>query len=67
MRLVKVDQLTGSEILARSITTSDYKEILAEGTLLKLAYIPRLEEIGIKTQEILVVQDIHCILKLQLL
>ena len=48
MRLVKVDQLTGSEILARSITTSDYKEILAEGTLLKLAYIPRLEEIGIK-------------------
>lgn len=48
MRLVKVDQLTGSEILARSIMTSDYKEILAEGTLLKLAYIPRLEEIGIK-------------------
>ena len=48
MRLVKLDQLTGSEILARSIVTPDYKEILAEGTLIKVAYIPRLEEIGIK-------------------
>lgn len=48
MRLVNIDQLTGSEILARSIVNSDYKEILAEGTLLKLAYIPRLEEMGIK-------------------
>ena len=48
MRLVKIDQLTGSEILARSIVTPDYKEILAEGTLLKVAYIPRLEELGIK-------------------
>jgi HD-GYP domain-containing protein (c-di-GMP phosphodiesterase class II) len=48
LRLVKIDQITGSEILARSIVTPDYKEILAEGTLLKVAYIPRLEELGIK-------------------
>jgi len=48
MRLVKLDQLTGSEVLARAIVTPDYKEILAEGTLIKPAYIPRLEELGIK-------------------
>ena len=48
MRLVNLDQLSGNEILARSIVTSDYKEILAEGTLIKLAYIPKLEELGIK-------------------
>lgn len=47
MKLLKLDQITGNEILAKSILTSDYKELLSEGTQVRLAYIPKLKEVGI--------------------
>ena len=47
MKLIKIEQITGSEILAKSILTSDYNEILSEGTLMKKSYVPRLIEMGI--------------------
>lgn len=47
MKLVRLDEITGEEILARSIMTDDYKELLAEGTQLKTEYIPKLRDIGI--------------------
>lgn len=47
MRLIRIDQITGSEILAKSILTQDYEELLSEGTMMKKSYIPRLAEMGI--------------------
>lgn len=47
MKLLKLNQITGNEILAKAILTSDYKELLAEGTRVRLEYIPKLTEIGI--------------------
>lgn len=47
MKLLKLDQITGNEILAKSILTSDYKELLSEGTQVRLSYIPKLKEVGI--------------------
>ena len=32
MRLIKLDEITGEEILARAILTDGYKELLSEGT-----------------------------------
>jgi len=48
MRLINIDQITGNEILAKSILTPDYNELLSEGTLMKRSYVPRLAEIGVK-------------------
>ena len=47
MKLIKVDNITGSEILARAIMTSNYNELLSEGTRLKKDYITKLLELGI--------------------
>lgn len=47
MRLVKLDQLTGNEILAKAVLTEDYQELLAEGTQIKLGYLPKLVDLGI--------------------
>ena len=47
MKLIKVDNITGSEILARAIVTSNYNELLSEGTRLKKDYITKLLELGI--------------------
>ena len=47
MRLIKLDQLTGNEILAKAVLTEDYQELLAEGTQIKLAYLPKLVDMGI--------------------
>jgi len=47
MKLLKLDQITGSEILARPILTTDYKELLSEGTRVRLKLIPKLRELGI--------------------
>lgn len=48
MKLLKLEQITGNEILAKAILTSDYKELLAEGTCVRLEYIPKLKDMGIK-------------------
>ena len=47
MKLIKVDNITGSEILARAIVTSNYNELLSEGTRLKKEYITKLLELVI--------------------
>ncbi len=55
MRLLKLDQITGEEILARAIMTEDYHELLSEGTKLKVEYVPKLIDLGI--QEVFVKDD----------
>lgn len=47
MRLTKVADLKGGEILARPIITSDFKVILSEETAIKAEYISKIEELGI--------------------
>ena len=47
MKLLKVDDITGKEKLARAVMTSNYKELLSEGIRLKKEYIPKLKELGI--------------------
>ena len=44
---MKLEELTGEEKLARSIMTDDYKELLSQGSTVKLEYIPKLKDIGI--------------------
>ncbi len=56
MKLVRVDELTGNEILARPIINEGYFEILAEGTRLKTEYISKLKEFGIT--EVFILEDI---------
>lgn len=48
MKLMKLEELKGDEILARSIMTEDYKELLSEGIKIKKEYIPKLKAIGIR-------------------
>lgn len=47
MRLCKVDDLTGHEILAKDVLTLEYKVLLSEGTVLKQEYIRKLQELCI--------------------
>lgn len=47
MRLCKLSDIKGNEILARPVMTSDYKELLAAGTVLKPEYVSKLEYLGI--------------------
>lgn len=48
MKLVRLEELTGEEILARSIMTNGYTELLSEGSKIRLEYIPKLIEMGIR-------------------
>lgn len=48
MKLCKVDQLIGKEILARDVFTTEYKILLSEGTVLKYEYIQKLKELNIR-------------------
>ena len=56
MKLLKLDQVTGNEILARAIMTEDYHELLSEGTVMKHEYLKKLRNLGIT--EIYVKDDI---------
>ena len=47
MKLLKLEEIRGNEVLARAIMTNNYKELLSEGTRLKKEYIPKLKELGI--------------------
>lgn len=47
MKLIKIEDITGTEVLARAILTNNYKELLSEGTKLKKDYVPKLRELGI--------------------
>lgn len=48
MKLCKVDDLTGKEILAKDVVTSEYQILLSSGTPLKQDYIQKLKELEIK-------------------
>lgn len=47
MKICKIADLTGEEILDKAIMTSDYQILLSEGTKLRKEYIERLEALGI--------------------
>ncbi len=47
MRICKIDELFGGEILDRDVMATDYQVLLAKGTFLKQEYIEKLKEIGI--------------------
>lgn len=47
MKLIKVDELEGGEILAKPIFTSDYNVLLAEETVLKKEMLKKLISLGI--------------------
>ena len=44
MKLCKLSDIVGYEKLARPAMTSDYRELLAAGTVLKPEYVAKLEE-----------------------
>lgn len=48
MKLCKVDDLTGTEILAKDAMTSEYKILLSAGTPLKPEYIEKLKELKVR-------------------
>lgn len=47
MKLIKVNELKGGEILAKPIITTDYKILLSEETVLRAEYLDKLTELGI--------------------
>lgn len=47
MKLVKIEDIKGDEILAKAILTEEYTELLTEGSILKREYIPKLQYMGI--------------------
>ena len=47
MKLCKVENIKGEEILARTIMTDGYQVLLSEGTKMKPEYIERLKDLGI--------------------
>lgn len=47
MKCLKLEKVTGTEILARPIMTSNYRELLSEGICIKKEYVPKLLELGI--------------------
>lgn len=48
MKLYKVDDLEGTEILARDVMTLEYKILLSAGTFLKAEYIEKLKDLNIR-------------------
>lgn len=48
MRLCKVKDLTGTEVLAKDVITGGYKILLSAGTMLKKDYIEKLAELNIR-------------------
>lgn len=48
MRLKKIKELSGDEILARDIITSDYQVILPAGSAIRKEYIEKLDELDIE-------------------
>lgn len=56
MRLCKVDNLTGTEVLAKDAMTMEYKVLLSAGTKLKPEYVEKLKELNIL--EVYVKEDV---------
>lgn len=47
MKIVKVDDLKGGEVLAKPILTKEYKILLSEENILRPEYISKIKELGI--------------------
>lgn len=48
MKLCKIEELMGGEVLARPILTDEYRILLSEETVLKEEYIEKIRELGIE-------------------
>lgn len=48
MKICKVSQLKGGEVLARAVLTESYQVLLGEGTRLQPEYINKLQQLGIE-------------------
>lgn len=55
MKLCKVSELKGDEILARAIMTPEFRILLSEETVLRLEYIEKIKELGI--EEVYIKED----------
>ena len=63
MKLLKVCDLKGGEVLAKAILTPDYRILLSEETVLRLEYIEKIKELGvtevyIKEPELAMAQEV---------
>ncbi len=47
MKLCKIEELSGGEVLAKAIMTSEFRILLSEGTVLRSEYIEKIKELGI--------------------
>lgn len=47
MRMYKIDELSGGEILGRDIISPDYQVLLTKGTSIRKDYIDKLKDIGV--------------------
>ena len=47
MRLCKISDLQGGEILARTVMTSEFQVLLSDGIILRPEYIEKIKELGI--------------------
>ena len=52
MKIVKVNDLQGGEILAKPILTDDCQVVIGKGAIIKESYIEKFLELGIKEVEI---------------
>lgn len=69
----KVEELVGNEVLARTLTTWDYQTILPEGAIIRVEYIEKLIDLGIREvciheeeeshESLILKTDIECLIK----
>lgn len=55
LKLCKLEELKGNEVIAKPILTPDYNILLSEGTILKLEYINKLRDLDV--EEIYIEED----------
>ena len=63
MKIVKVDNLKGGEVLAKSILTKEYKILLSEELVLRPEYVDKIRDLGItevfvKDEELVKTQEV---------
>lgn len=59
MKLIKVSNLKGGEVLAKPIITEEYKILLSEETTLRKEYIEKLNELGIDEVYVKETDQVH--------
>lgn len=56
MKLCKITDLKGGEVLAKTVMTSDFKILLSDGIVLRPEYIDKIKELGIT--EVYITEDV---------